>query len=99
MNSIVRTTIFDEWLSHLKDVNGKAHIVKRIRSAERGNFGDSTALGQRVSEMRVHAGPGYRIYFMRAEAAVYVLLCGGTKRGQQADIFKAKQLARLYKED
>jgi len=99
MNTIVRTTIFDEWLSHLKDVNGKAHIIKRIRSAERGNFGDSAALGQRVLEMRIHAGPGYRIYFMRIEAAVYLLLCGGTKRGQQADILKAKQLARLLKED
>lgn len=99
MNTIVRTAIFDEWLSQLKDINGKAHIIKRIRSAERGNFGDSTALGQRVSEMRIHAGPGYRIYYMRAGATVYLLLCGGTKRGQQADIIKAKQLARLYGED
>ena len=99
MNIIVRTGIFDEWLSQLKDINGKARIIKRIRSAERGNFGDSTALGSGVSEMRIHAGPGYRIYFMRAETTVYLLLCGGTKRGQQADILKAKQLARLLKEE
>jgi putative addiction module killer protein len=99
MNNIVRTAIFDEWLLQLKDLNGKAHIIKRIRSAERGNFGDSAALGSRVSEMRIHAGPGYRIYFMRVEAAVYVLLCAGTKRAQHADILKAKQLARLLKED
>ncbi len=99
MNTIIRTAIFDEWLLQLKDVNGKAHIIKRIRSAQRGNFGDSAALGSRVSEMRIHAGPGYRIYFMRAEATVYLLLCGGTKRGQQADIFKAKQLARQLKKD
>jgi putative addiction module killer protein len=99
MNTIVRTAIFDEWLSQLKDLNGKAHIIKRIRSAERGNFGDSDALGSGVSEMRIHAGPGYRIYFIRAETAVYLLLCGGTKRGQQADIVRAKQLAKLLKED
>jgi putative addiction module killer protein len=99
MNNIVRTAIFDEWLLQLKDLKGKAHIIKRIRSAERGNFGDSAALGSRVSEMRIHAGPGYRIYFMRVEAAVYVLLCAGTKRRQQADILKAKRLARLLKED
>ncbi len=99
MNTIVRTAVFDEWLSQLKDVNGKAHIIKRIRAADWESFGDSTALGQRVSEMRIHAGPGYRIYFMRIEAAVYLLLCGGTKRGQQADILRAKQLARLYEEE
>jgi putative addiction module killer protein len=99
MNIIVRTAIFDEWLTQLKDINGKAHIIKRIRSAERGNFGDSAALGSGVSEMRIHAGPGYRIYFMRAGATVYLLLCGGTKRRQQADIVKAKQLAGLLKED
>ena len=98
MNTIIRTEIFDKWLSKLKDSRGKARIIERIRSAERGNFGDVNAVGQGVSEMRIHFGPGYRIYFTRVGNVVYVLLCGGTKRKQQRDIDKAKELAKLLKE-
>jgi len=79
MNTIIRTEIFDKWLSKLKDFRGKARIIERIRSAERGNFGDCKAVGQGVSEMRIHFGPGYRVYFTRVGDVVYVLLCGGTK--------------------
>ncbi|MCI5158381.1 MAG: type II toxin-antitoxin system RelE/ParE family toxin [Candidatus Electrothrix sp. AUS1_2] len=89
MNTILRTKIFDVWLSKLKDNRGKARIVERIRSAERGNFGDCRTVGQGVSEMRIHYGPGYRVYFTRTGNVVYILLCGGTKRGQQRDIAKA----------
>lgn len=98
MNSIVRTAIFDTWLSMLKDARVKARILARIRSAERGNFGDCGPVGSGVSEMRIHIGPGYRIYFTRVAGVVYLLLCGGTKRGQKRDIAKAKSLARLLKE-
>ena len=98
MNTIVRTDIFDVWLSKLKDVRAKALIIKRIRSAEYGNFGDCEPVGAGVSEMRIHSGPGYRVYFTRVGEVVYVLLCGGTKRGQQRDISRAKGLARLLKE-
>ncbi len=98
MNTIIRTEIFDKWLSKLKDSRGKARIIERIRSAERGNFGDVNAVGQGVSEMRIHFGPGYRVYFTRVGNVVYVLLCGGTKRKQQRDIDKAKELAKLLKE-
>lgn len=63
-----------------------------------GNFGDYRSVGQGVSEMRVHFGPGYRVYFTRVGNIVYVLLCGGTKRNQQRDIEKAKEIARLLKE-
>ncbi len=98
MNTILRTEVFDEWLLKLKDARGKARIVERIRSAERGNFGDCEPVGDGVSEMRIHFGPGYRVYFTRTGDVVYVLLCGGTKRGQSRDIAKAKELARLLKE-
>ena len=98
MNTIVRTEIFDAWLSKLKDARGKARIVERIRSAERGNFGDCEPVGAGVSEMRIHFGPGYRVYFTRDGEMVYVLLCGGTKRGQQRDISKARELARLLQD-
>ena len=98
MNTFLRTEIFDTWLSKLKDARGKARIVERIRSAERGNFGDCEPVGERISEMRIHYGPGYRVYFTRTGDVVYLLLCGGTKRRQSRDITKAKVIARLLKE-
>ncbi len=99
MNTILRTAVFDAWLSKLKDSRGKARIVERIRSAERGNFGDCESVGNAVSEMRIHSGPGYRVYFSRTSDVVYILLCGGTKRGQQRDIAKAQEMARQLKKD
>ena len=98
MFTILRTDAFDSWLSKLKDGRGKARILERIRSAERGNLGDCGSVGAGVSEMRIHFGPGYRVYITRTADVIYVLLCGGTKRGQQRDIAKAKELARLLKE-
>ena len=98
MNTIVRTDTFDVWLSMLKNPRAKARIIKRIRSAERGNLGDCKPVGAGVSEMRIHFGPGYRVYFMRIGDVVYLLLCGGTKREQSRDIAKAQQLARVLKE-
>ena len=95
--TILRTTEFDVWLSRLKDVRGKARILERIRCVERGNFGDCAPVGQSVSEMRIHTGPGYRVYFARKGEVIYVLLCAGTKSGQQRDITRAKVLARLLK--
>ncbi len=82
-----------------KDARGNARIVERIRSAERGNFGDCEPVGHGVSEMRIHFGPGYRVYFTRIGAVVYVLLCGGTKRAQQRDIAKAQEMTKLLKEE
>ncbi len=99
MNTILRTAVFDTWLSKLKDPRGKARIIERIRSAERGNSGDCEFIGNGVSEMRIHFGPGYRVYFTRTGDVVYVLLCGGTKRGQRRDIAKAQVMARQLDED
>lgn len=97
MNTIIRTGVFDAWLSKLKDARAKALIIKRIRSAERGNLGDWESIGLGVSEIRIHFGPGYRVYFTRIGDVDYTLLCGGTKRGQKRDIVKAKELVRLLK--
>ena len=99
MITVVRTAVFDAWLSRLKDVRGKALLLARIRSAERGNFGDCESVGDGVSEMRIHYGPGYRVYFTRRDETVYVLLCGGTKRRQQRDIRRAREMARLLEEE
>lgn len=95
MNTVLRTAVFDKWLAQLKDLRGKARIIERIRSAERGNFGDCVSIGNGVAEMRIHFGPGYRIYFCRKDDVVYVLLCGGTKRRQQQDIARAHEMARI----
>jgi len=99
MNKILLTSIFDKWLSHLKDARGKARIAGRIRSAERGNFGDCEPIGEGISEMRIHFGPGYRVYFTRDGEEVYVLLCGGTKRRQKRDIEKARVLVRRLRKE
>lgn len=99
MNTVLRTAKFNRWLSALKDARGKARIVSRIRAAERGHFGDCRFVGEGVSEMRIHFGPGYRVYFTRDRGTVYVLLCGGTKHGQARDITKAQEMARLLKDD
>ena len=96
MNTIVRTSIFDKWLSRLRDAWGKGRIVERIRSAERGNFGDCQSVGDGVSEIRILFGPGYRVYFTRIEIMVYVLLCGGTKGRQKSDIQKARELSLIH---
>ena len=99
MNTIIRTSVFDSWLKKLKDARGKARIIERIRSAERNSFGDCSAVSEGVFEMRIHVGPGYRVYFTRRNHAVYVLLCGGSKRTQQRDIQRARRLVRLLKEE
>jgi putative addiction module killer protein len=98
MITIVQTNIFRVWLSELNDYRAKALIIKRIRAAERGNFGDIKSIGGGVSEMRIHLGSGYRLYFTRAGKTVYLLLCGGRKKDQQSDIRKAKILAQELKE-
>lgn len=99
MNTILRTEVFDAWLKKLKDARGKARILARVRTAEHGNFGDCDSVGQGVSEMRIHFGPGYRLYFTQIGPVVYILLCGGIKRNQQRDIAKAHNVAKVLKEE
>ena len=94
MNSFQRTEEFDTWLANLKDKIGRARITLRIRSAEHGNFGDCESVGEGVSEMRIHVGPGYRAYFTRRAEVVYLLLLGGDKSTQKRDIKRAIELAR-----
>lgn len=72
--------------------------MARIEAAKLGNFGDSEPVGEGVSEMRVHFGPGYRVYYMREGSVLYLLLCGGDKSTQQADIKRARGLARQVKD-
>lgn len=94
MITFLRTTEFDEWLTKLRDQVAKARILARIRSAEAGNFGDCEPVGDGISEMRIHIGPGYRVYFCRRENVVYLLLCGGDKSSQKRDIKEAKRILK-----
>lgn len=97
MNTFVRSSDFDVWLSNLTDEKAKARILARLRSATLGNFGDCEPVGEGVSEMRVHAGAGYRVYYTRTGSTVYVLLAGGIEASQTKDIDKAKRMARELK--
>jgi putative addiction module killer protein len=98
MNTFLRSSEFERWLTDLKDGKGRARIIARLDSAVLGNFGDSRPIGEGVSEMRIHTGPGYRVYFVRRGITVYVLLAGGDKSTQRQDIARALRLARDLKE-
>jgi putative addiction module killer protein len=98
MHTFFRSPEFDRWLSELRDPRGKARVLERLRSASLGNWGDCEAVGEGVSEMRIHFGPGYRVYFVRSGQTVYLLLCGGSKTTQKRDIARAKRMARDIEE-
>jgi len=98
MYTILRTDAFAEWLDGLADEKARARIAVRIISAEKGNFGDCAPVGDGVSEMRIHFGPGYRLYFTRRGAMIYLLLCGGDKSTQKRDITRAKVMLAALKE-
>jgi putative addiction module killer protein len=94
MFNFERSEAFAVWLDSLKDTVGKARIIARLRAAEHGNFGDCESVGEAVYEMRVHYGPGYRMYFSRRGEIVYLLLIGGDKSTQKRDIKRAIQMAQ-----
>jgi len=88
---------FDDWLLALKDVRARARIRARIARLREGNFGDAKPIGEGVQELRVHYGPGYRIYFALQGRAVVVLLCAGDKQTQPRDIARAKRYWRAHR--
>jgi putative addiction module killer protein len=93
MNIFQKSDEFDAWLVGLKDHVGKAQIALRLDRAAKGNFGDCEPVGESVSEMRIHYGPGYRVYFTRRASVVYLLLLGGDKTTQKRDIKQAIAMA------
>lgn len=98
MPSILKTEAFDQWFSGLKDTKGRFRIQARIDRAELGNFGDCEPVGEGVSEMRIHFGPGYRVYFAQRGTLIVFLLTGGDKSSQAKDIKAAIKLKREIKE-
>ena len=93
MYILVQSPEFAAWLGHVPDRMGKAKILRRMLNAEVGNFGDCGPVGGGISEMRIDYGPGYRVYFKRSGATIYVLLCGGDKSSQKRDIARARRIA------
>lgn len=87
---------FDEWLSDLTDQKAAARIDARIARLRLGNFGDWKSVAGAVMEMRVDVGPGYRIYLARVGRRVVLLLCGGAKGTQRADIKTAQEYLADY---
>lgn len=91
---ILFTDEFEHWFSNLKDARAKTRIQARIDRAELGNLGDVAPIGSGISEMRIHYGPGYRVYFLQRGITLIVLLAGGHKGSQQKDIKRALEIAQ-----
>ena len=87
------TEEFDAWLRRLRDANARIAVLRRIALLRRGNPGDSKRLGPRLWELRLHQGPGYRLYYTQLGDRLILLLAGGTKRAQRRDIRRAERLA------
>ena len=98
MIDIRETELFSAWLGRLRDQDAKARIASRIRRLAFGDPGDVAPIGRGLSELRIHHGPGYRVYFMQRGTELIVLLCGGDKSGQQQNIVRAQALAALWKD-
>ena len=94
MIDVRQTDRYARWFAGLRDPGARARILVRIRRLSLGNPGDVKTVGEGVSEMRVHCGPGYRVYFLDSGKASVVLLAGGTKGTQRRDIRTALTLAR-----
>lgn len=93
MLEIRQTAAYSAWFESLRDRAAKARIDIRIRRLSIGNFGDVKPVGEGVSELRVHFGPGYRLYFTQRGKEIVILLVGGDKSSQDHDIKLAKTLA------
>lgn len=94
MLQIRKTDVYAEWIDNLRDLQGRARILVRVERLASGNPGDFKAISGGVSELRVHFGPGYRVYFTQRGPDIVILLAGGDKSSQPKDIQTALQLAK-----
>jgi putative addiction module killer protein len=96
--SIKRTDDFSAWLDALKDRVTRQRLNARLRRALLGNLGDVKPVGEGVYEMREHFGRGWRMYYTQRGAVLIVMLGGGDKSAQSADVAKATTLAAMLEE-
>lgn len=94
MLEIRKTESYSHWIDNLRDLQARARVQVRIERLAAGNSGDVKAVGDGVSELRIDYGPGYRVYFTKRGREVVILLAGGDKTTQSADIKNALRLAR-----
>jgi putative addiction module killer protein len=98
MNELKQTEVFRRWWTKLKDERARGVITARLDRLAYGLAGDVEPVGEGISELRIHFGPGYRVYFQRRGHTIIVLLCGGNKSTQAKDIKTAKRLANEWSE-
>lgn len=98
MFTVYKTDHFYAWLSGFKNPIAKKMVRMRLIRLENGNFGDYKHLKDGVYELRIHAHGGIRVYYTKQSNSIIILLCGGDKSNQDADIIKACELAKFYKE-
>lgn len=92
---VQQTDEFEEWLDGLADRTARKSVVRRILQIEGGLLGKTRSLGDKVGEIKIDYGPGYRLYYTKVGLIVIILLCGGDKGSQKRDIKKAKNLAAM----
>lgn len=93
MIEVRQTVEFTKWMARLRDALGRAKIAACIDRLSMGHAGDTQPVGEGISELRIHYGPGYRVYYVQRGTVLIVLLCGGDKSSQSRDIRAAKKLA------
>ena len=98
MVEIRETAFFTRWMARL-DFEAQARILNRIERLRKGNPGDVRSVGEGVSELRIHSGPGYRVYYVQRRREPIVLLVGGDKSSQRRDIRRALAIAREPEEN
>jgi len=98
MYTVKYTKTFAIWLDGLKDYMTRLRLARRLDKVKRGNLGDVKALGEGVFEMREFFGPGWRMYYLQRGETLIVMLAGGDKSSQSADIAKAMEQARKLEE-
>ena len=93
MIRVLETEVFRKWLDEIQDISIRIRLVRRLEKAQRGNFGDVKQLAEDLYEMREFFGCGWRMYYLREDNAIILMLGGGSKKTQSSDIKRAKQLA------
>lgn len=98
MAVLKQSDVFRRWERKLTDHRARYIIATRLNRLAHGHSGDVAPVGGGISELRIHHGPGYRIYFQRRGDAIILLLCGGDKSSQQRDIRAAREIAAHWKD-
>jgi putative addiction module killer protein len=94
MFTIRQTDEFERWLASLRDKRAKQKVATRLQRLKFGHFGDVEPVGGGLSELRIHEGQGYRVYFRQNGHEIILLLCGGNKKTQQRDISRAHEIMK-----